>query len=102
MFNSADGINESDTFTANVGVCAHQSMVFSKAGIYRVGFDISGKLAANGNELRSEEFELLFEVEEVTILSEGEVDLEIGYENGEWGAEILAIAHDDHGDDHGR
>ena len=30
MFNSADGINESDTFTANVGVCAHQSMVFSK------------------------------------------------------------------------
>ena len=30
MFNSADGINETDTFAANVGVCAHQSMVFSK------------------------------------------------------------------------
>ena len=77
MFNSADGINETDTFAANVGVCAHQSMVFSKPGIYRVGFDISGKLAANGEETRSEKYELLFEVEEVTILSEGEVDLEI-------------------------
>ena len=53
MFNSADGINEADTFTANVGVCAHQSLAFSKAGIYRVGFNFSGKLAANGDVTQS-------------------------------------------------
>ena len=80
MFNSADGINETDTFAANVGVCAHQSMVFSKPGIYRVGFDISGKLAANGEETRSEKYELLFEVEEADHDddSHGHDDLAIG------------------------
>ena len=36
---------------------------------------------------------------EVNVLSEGEVDLEIVYEDGKLGAEILAVVHDDHGDD---
>ena len=89
MFNSADGISESDTFVMKAGAHSHQSMAFSEAGIYRVGFDISGKLAANGDEISSEKFELLFEVEEVTVLSEGEVDLEIVYEDGEW----LSLIH---------
>ena len=80
------------------GAHSHQSMAFSEAGVYRVGFDFSGKLAANGEEARSGQFELLFEVEELTVLSEGEVDLEIVYEDGEWEAEILAHVdgHDDH------
>jgi len=38
-------------------------MAFSEAGVYRVGFDFSGKLAASGEETRSGEFQLLFEVE---------------------------------------
>ena len=106
MFNSVDGISESDTFVMKAGAHSHQSMAFSEAGVYRVGFDFSGKLAANGEETRSGEFELLFEVEELTVLSEGEVDLEIVYEDGEWEAEILAHVdgHDDHDhgdDDHG-
>ena len=106
MFNSADGISESDTFVMKTGAHSHQSMAFSEAGVYRVGFDFSGKLAANGEEARSGQFELLFEVEELTVLSEGEVDLEIVYEDGEWEAEILAHVdgHDDHDhgeDDHG-
>ena len=64
MFNSADGINESDTFVTKAGAHAHQSMAFSEAGTYRVSFDISGSLAADGKETRSCEFQLLFEVEE--------------------------------------
>ena len=64
MFNSADGISESDTFVTKAGAHAHQSMAFSEAGVYRVGFDFSGKLAATGEESRSEVFQLLFEVEE--------------------------------------
>ena len=55
-------------------------MAFSEPGTYRVGFDFSGKLAANGEETHSIKYELLFAkefVKERTILSEGEVDLEI-------------------------
>ena len=63
MFNSADGISESDTFVMKAGAHSHQSMAFSEAGVYRVGFDFSGKLAANGEEAQSGEFQLLFEVE---------------------------------------
>ncbi|MEE2615586.1 MAG: choice-of-anchor M domain-containing protein, partial [Verrucomicrobiota bacterium] len=66
MFNTADGINESDTFLIKAGAHSHQSMAFSEAGTYRIGFDFSGKLAATGEETRSDEFELLFEVEKVT------------------------------------
>ena len=64
MFNSADGISESDKFVTKAGAHAHQSMAFSEPGTYRVDFDFSGKLAANGEESRSEVFQLLFEVEE--------------------------------------
>ncbi len=64
MFNTADGISESDTFEMKAGGHSHQSMAFSEAGTYRVGFDFSGKLAATGEETRSGQFELLFEVEE--------------------------------------
>ena len=104
IFNSADGISEADAFLTKAGAHAHQSMAFSEAGIYRVGFDISGNLATTGAEVRSEKFELLFEVEKVTVLSEGEVDLEIAYVDGEWGTELLthgAEEGDDHGDEHG-
>ena len=66
MFNSVDGISESDTFVMKAGAHSHQSMAFSEAGVYRVGFDFSGNLAATGEEARSNEFELLFEVEEVS------------------------------------
>ena len=90
MFNTADGISESDTFVMKAGAHSHQSMAFSEAGLYRVAFDFSGKLAGTGEETRSEEFQLLFEVEKLTVLSEGEVDLEIVYADGEWEAEILA------------
>ena len=71
MFNSADGISESDTFVMKTGAHSHQSMVFSEAGVYRVGFDFSGKLAANGEEARSGQFELLFEVEGIDCLVGG-------------------------------
>ena len=66
MFNTADGISESDTFVMKAGAHSHQSMAFSEAGLYRVAFDFSGKLAGTGEETRSEEFQLLFEVEKGT------------------------------------
>jgi surface-anchored protein len=78
MFNSADGISESDTFVMKAGAHAHQSMAFSEAGTYRVGFDFSGKLAATGEETRSGEFQLLFEVEEES--SGGSTDDHYGIE----------------------
>jgi surface-anchored protein len=80
MFNSADGISEADKFVTKAGAHAHQSMAFSEAGTYRVGFDFSGKLAANGEETRSEKYELLFEVEEADHDddSHGHDDLAIG------------------------
>ena len=93
MFNSADGISEADKFVTKAGAHAHQSMAFSEPGTYRVGFNFSGKLAANGLNISSQEYELLFEVKEApkerTILSEGEVDLEIVYEDGQWAAELI-------------
>jgi surface-anchored protein len=64
MFNSADGISEADKFVTKAGVHAHQAIAFSEPGTYRIGLDFSGKLAANGEETRSDMFELLFEVEE--------------------------------------
>ena len=64
FFNTADGISEADTFEIKAGAHAHQSMAFSEAGTYRVSFDFSGTLAADGQETRSGEFQLLFEVEE--------------------------------------
>ena len=80
MFNSADGISEADKFVTKAGAHAHQSMAFSAPGTYRVGFDFSGKLAANGEETRSEKYELLFEVEEADHDddSHGHDDLAIG------------------------
>ena len=43
-------------------------MAFSEPGTYRVGFDFSGKLAANGEETHSIKYELLFEVKELSLI----------------------------------
>ena len=101
FFNTTDGISEADAFVTKAGAHAHQSMAFSKPGTYTVSFDFSGNLAADGKETRSSEYQLVFEVEEgddhgdevegLIVLSEGEVDLEIAYVDGEWGLSLIHI-----------
>ncbi len=82
-FDSADGITEEDQFPLNVGGHSHQNWAFSAPGIYRVGLNASGVLAS-GTAVASEDTVFLFEVFGPTIFSEGELDLEVAYEDGEW------------------
>jgi len=101
MFNSADGISESDTFVMKTGAHSHQSMAFSEAGVYRVGFDFSGKLAVNGEETRSGQFELLFEVEGaisndliINSFSEIAVPFSITFQTKSDSIYIIEVSHD--------
>jgi surface-anchored protein len=101
MFNSADGISESDTFVMKAGAHSHQSMAFSEAGVYRVGFDFSGKLAVNGEETRSGQFELLFEVEGaisndliINSFSEIAVPFSITFQTKSDSIYIIEVSHD--------
>lgn len=82
-FDSGDGISESDQFPVSVGGHSHQNWAFSAPGIYRVGLNASGVLT-DGTPTRSEDTVFLFEVFGPTIIGEGELDLEVAYENGEW------------------
>ncbi len=82
-FDSADGIGADDQFPLNVGGHSHQNWAFSAPGIYRVGLNASGTLA-DGTASASADTEFLFEVFGPTIFGEGELDLEVAYEDGEW------------------
>ena len=89
FFNSEDGISQSDVFPLSAGGHLHQNWGFTSPGIYRVGLTASGVLNADGQTVSSEETTFLFEVFGPTILNEGELDIEIVYEDGEW--EIAAL-----------
>ena len=89
FFNSEDGISQSDVFPLSAGGHSHQNWGFTTPGIYRVGLTASGVLNADGQTVSSEETTFLFEVFGPTIFSEGELDIEIIYEDGEW--EIAAL-----------
>ena len=82
-FDSADGISDEDQFPVSVGGHSHQNWAFSAPGIYRVGLNASGVLA-NGTAVASDTTEFLFEVFGPTIFGEGELDLEVAFEDGEW------------------
>jgi len=82
-FDSSDGITSEDQFPVSVGGHAHLNWAFSSPGIYRVGLNASGVLT-DGTPTMSEETVFLFEVFGPTIFSEGELDLEVAYEDGQW------------------
>ncbi|MBT5706404.1 MAG: hypothetical protein HOI66_08795 [Verrucomicrobia bacterium] len=82
-FDSTDGIRDEDQVPVSVGGHSHQNWAFSAPGIYRVGLNVSGVLA-NGTAIVSENTEFLFEVFGPTIFGEGELDLEVAFEGGEW------------------
>lgn len=87
-FDSSDGINESDQFPVRVGGHSHQNWAFSAPGIYRVSMNASGTLL-DGTRVNSRDTVFLFEVFGPTIIGEGELDLEVAYEDGEW--EIVGL-----------
>ena len=82
-FDSGDGISSEDRFPVSVGGHSHQNWAFSSPGIYRVGLNASGVLV-DGTSAKSDDTVFLFEVFGPTIFGEGELDLEVAYEDGEW------------------
>jgi surface-anchored protein len=78
--NTREGISSADRFPVAAGVHAHQNWVFTEPGFYRVKVRASGTLAANNQMSRSEVTELFFEVFAPVFLREGEVEIEIEYE----------------------
>jgi surface-anchored protein len=82
-FDSGDGITGTDQFPVHVGGHSHQNWAFSSPGIYRVGLNVSGVLM-DGTQTRSEDTVFLFEVFGPTIFGEGELDLEVAFEDGAW------------------
>jgi len=90
---SGDGISESDQFPVSVGGHSHQNWAFSAPGIYRVGLNASGVLT-DGTPTGSEDTVFLFEVFGPTIIGEGELDLEVVYEDGEWELALLDEANE--------
>ena len=94
FFNSEDGISQSDVFPLSAGGHSHQNWGFTAPGIYRVGLTASGVLNADGQTVSSEETTFLFEVFGPTIFNEGELDIEIVYEDGEWEIAALDEAND--------
>ena len=96
--NSADGLGDSDVMKFPARGHFHKNLGFSSPGTYLLGFTASGVLADSGETVTSEEYFVKYEL---NVLSEGEVDMEIAYDDGKLGAELLAIAHEDEGDEHG-
>ena len=94
FFNSRDGVGQSDVFPLSAGGHSHQNWGFTAPGIYRVGLTASGVLNADGQTVSSEETTFLFEVFGPTIFNEGELDIEIVYEDGEWEIAALDEAND--------
>lgn len=88
FFNSADGIDEMDVFPVAVGGHAHQNWAFSSPGVYRITVQASGTLVG-GAETSSEPATFMFEVFGPTIFEQGELDLEVAYEEGE--LEVVAL-----------
>ena len=97
--NSADGLGDADVMKFPARGHFHKNLGFSSPGTYLLGFTASGVLADSGQTVTSEEYFVKYEL---NVLSQGEVDMEIAYADGnKLGAELLAIAHDEEGDDHG-
>ncbi|MCS1408822.1 MAG: hypothetical protein M2R45_01999 [Verrucomicrobia subdivision 3 bacterium] len=84
--NSRDGIGDTD----RVGVPApghfHQNWGFTAPGTYLVGFKGHGTLAENSELITSEEQIYRFAV---NVIDRGEVDIEVGYAEGEWEMAVL-------------
>ncbi len=80
FFHSTDGISEEDMLPMLAGAHAHQNWAFTEPGYYQVRLQASGTLA-NGATISSEEVTFYFEVFAPTFFSEGELDIEVAFED---------------------
>ena len=80
FFHSTDGISEEDMLPMLAGAHAHQNWAFTEPGYYQVSLQASGTLA-NGATISSEEVTFYFEVFAPTVFSEGELDIEVAFED---------------------
>jgi len=80
QMNSADGINAADVFDVPSGGHTHMNWGFSSPGTYRVGFKAVGTLSGQPSPTTSDEAVYTFEV---SVIKNGEVDLEVAFEEGE-------------------
>ena len=80
----------------SVGEHAHFNWAFTKPGYYEVSVLISGTLQGTENVITSDPITLLFEIQnpfgDVVLLSSGEVDIEVEYEDGDF--ELLFLAEE--------
>ena len=89
LMNSANGLNESDFINMPAPGHLHQNWGFTSPGTYTLGFQASGTLQSNSETTLSEVQPFEFAV---NVLRDGEVDLEVLYENGEWELALLSEA----------
>jgi surface-anchored protein len=82
QMNSRDGISAADVFDVPSGGHNHMNWGFSSPGTHRIGFKGSGTLTGQSLPTTSDETIYTFEV---SVLKDGEVDLEVAYEEGELG-----------------
>lgn len=94
FWNSADGLDGTDSYPAAVGGHAHVNWAFTAPGFYRVGLKATGTLVAGNESVESEVVTFSFEIKSPVVFSEGEIDFEIVYEEGEWELVLLDEANE--------
>lgn len=84
FFQSANGIDQTDSFPVLSGGHRHANWAFTKPGVYRIDLQASGIRSVDQQLVQSEVATFLFEVFGPTVFSSGEVDVDIALENGEF------------------
>ena len=92
LFNTRDGIDQSDTLKIGAGTHSHRNWSFSAPGAYQVTVQATGKLLS-GETVSSEPKTLLLEVVSPIFLEKGEVDIEFTFESNQFGLTLLDEAN---------
>ncbi len=87
LMNSSNGLDDSDVINMPAPGHLHQNWGFTSPGTYMLAFQSSGTLQSNSETTLSEVQPFEFAV---NVLRDGEVDLEVLYENGEWELALLS------------
>ncbi len=85
FLNTADGVDPSaDMVPVTAGEHAHQNWAFTEPGVYRLTFQASGTPAGGGDAIVSEPVVVSFNVIRPTLYTQGEIDLEIMFDEDGW------------------
>ncbi len=88
-FNSADGLSGADVFNLAVGGHVHQNLAFTQPGLYVLSLQASGTLVSGAQPTSSDIQKVRVWVQAPEVFSEGELDLEVVYEDSEWEIALL-------------